>query len=413
MVFGALGAISNRINSKFEQVQTSITSFMVCEQASESIKSISSYMTERAQLYVMTHELKYAEDYIHEKFINKGRENAILRLMEVSNPNDVGYQRLQIAMEQSESLSSLEVYAMRLAAEAAGEQKLPRQLAEIEIRPTDYRDNSMEWQELAQQTIFGEGYLIYKTRVNGNCLTTITEIEKDVKDQIVEQQKSLQRYLSLSNFLNIALVVVFALFFFILIMLVLRPLKSFVQSIKNKERLNVMGSSEMVYLAETYNDVHEYDALTKILNRRAFSEICERSEQDGEAVAFMLVDLDDFKMVNDTYGHAKGDEVLQTVAKYLKLAFRKDDYVARIGGDEFAVIIPNFTKEYSVTAVEKIRSVNDKLASLSGYEKISLSAGIAFSRKGYSKQLYENADRALYNVKNSGKKGVAVWDEVL
>lgn len=411
-IFVTLEFVSNRINKQYISVQSSIDSYIICEKASQTIKDVANYLTDKAQLFIMNHEVKYVDEYIEEKFVTKRRESAVQDLLDMTSPTDITYRRIQIAMEQSESLSKMEMYAMALAYEAMGVKDLPIQFAGISV---DRNSNLVadEKQKTAEQAIFGDGYSISKLRVNENCASTISDIENNIQRQLQDNSERLSNFLHIVNTIQLVLLVLTVVFFVLIAFLVLMPLRSFVSSIRSDGRLEVVGSREFRFLAETYNDVHEFDALTNILNRRAFEELCQRSEESKDVLALIFVDLDNFKGINDTLGHAKGDLVLKNVASNLKAVFRKKDHVFRIGGDEFAVICPGLTKENEDTVIEKINILNNYIAKIDMDYYVSVSAGMAFSTNGYSKTLYENADKALYKTKENGKRGISVWDQVL
>jgi cyclic di-GMP phosphodiesterase len=155
-------------------------------------------------------------------------------------------------------------------------------------------------------------------------------------------------------------------------------------------------------LALTFAEARR-DALTGLLNRRAFDEhldqmLAEASDESPVAVA--LLDIDAFKAVNDTGGHAVGDEVLETLARIFMRAVRANEHVFRIGGDEFAVIITGAT-EAGVRAGERI--LRATRLQRRGRSLPTLSGGVAHSVGAESKQeLLARADAALYTSKNAG-----------
>ncbi len=125
-----------------------------------------------------------------------------------------------------------------------------------------------------------------------------------------------------------------------------------------------------------------------------------------EPLALLIIDVDKFKLVNDGYGHEIGDQVLQKVAKLLEDSFRATDFPARIGGDEFAVIVTNVTVEMKSMIENKINSLNEMLLHpTDDLPAVSLSVGGAFSECGFADELYKQADSALYEVKNHGRCG--------
>ena len=114
------------------------------------------------------------------------------------------------------------------------------------------------------------------------------------------------------------------------------------------------------------------------------------------------------------YGHTAGDRVLIRVAKCLMECFRESDYVFRIGGDEFAVILPNTRSEDGKRIREKLLQVNQILSHPEEEEiPVTLSIGIAFSAAGYRDTLFEKADRAMYVVKENGRNDCAIYTDTM
>lgn len=122
----------------------------------------------------------------------------------------------------------------------------------------------------------------------------------------------------------------------------------------------------------------------------------------------MLADVDQFKQINDRYGHDAGDQVLKKVANLLKSRFRTTDYCMRIGGDEFALLLMDGQEGDTERIRSKVRYMNRILQEPDdGLPKASLSAGVAFSPHGYREALYTKADSALYQVKEQDRCGGA------
>ena len=106
----------------------------------------------------------------------------------------------------------------------------------------------------------------------------------------------------------------------------------------------------------------EHDSLTELLNRRSFDQLLSLYEKDRSSFALILADVDVFKQINDTCGHDMGDRILKRVAALLHTTFRSIDYVCRIGGDEFAVIMVDMSRELYYTIPDKIAEINGLLA---------------------------------------------------
>jgi diguanylate cyclase (GGDEF)-like protein len=160
-----------------------------------------------------------------------------------------------------------------------------------------------------------------------------------------------------------------------------------------------------------------YDHLTGVYNRAMFMiqlrHDMKLADRNQKLVSVLFLDLDAFKSVNDTYGHAQGDLLLQQVAGRLKNCVRSSDTVARFGGDEFAIILTNITSSENVREVaEKIRQSLLATFELNGVN-LAISASIGFSMYPADSQdpqaLIDLADRAMYRVKFSGKNNVACY----
>lgn len=162
----------------------------------------------------------------------------------------------------------------------------------------------------------------------------------------------------------------------------------------------------------------ETDALTGLSNRRAFATLTElvqrRSRRTGEPNALILLDLDNFKQVNDTYGHAAGDEVLKAVAKEIHEQMRDMDICARCGGEEFGVTMPGATLAQAVHAAERLRKA---IAAVRYVEQptdqplVTMSAGVtALAANETLGDALARADAALYKAKGSGRDRVVTCD---
>jgi len=196
-----------------------------------------------------------------------------------------------------------------------------------------------------------------------------------------------------------------------------------VHLVTRKARLQAGEGLESAFVVVVVNDVTEFrmaeaqarflslhDTLTGLPNRAMFYEALETAMGQATKPLVMLVDLDGFKAVNDTHGHAAGDELLRVAAQRLRQAVRADDIVVRLGGDEFAVVLQN--KNTSAVAVERVAAaICATLATpvklRSAVVRISASVGISdlAASAHDSEELVRQADTAMYHVKRGGRCG--------
>ncbi len=159
----------------------------------------------------------------------------------------------------------------------------------------------------------------------------------------------------------------------------------------------------------------EKDSLTGFLNRRSFEEKIEKFLRKPMSYGtFFMMDMDNFKSVNDTYGHLAGDELILTFVDIIKNCVREQDFVCRVGGDEFAIFFPYLDKEKVIRKrADEIISCFAKERDRLGYANCSVSIGImtkyAKSNNMDYDNLYKCADNALYYVKNNGKDDFHIY----
>lgn len=163
-----------------------------------------------------------------------------------------------------------------------------------------------------------------------------------------------------------------------------------------------------------------HDHLTGVFNAKAYYQFCDQlislAGRSAAPYSVLFIDLDHFKAVNDTYGHATGDKVLQSAAHCIGKSIRSSDSLGRVGGEEFSVFLPNTTQESALGVAENIRraieSLNIEIAEL-GTLRITASIGVAGNLPEVSamQEIQKRADQAMYKAKRAGRNRVAYLDE--
>ncbi len=163
----------------------------------------------------------------------------------------------------------------------------------------------------------------------------------------------------------------------------------------------------------------QIDGLTSLYNKQNTQPVIDaflQQSRAGAQHAFLILDIDKFKDVNDNYGHAAGDKILQNVGAFLKSQFRDNDIIGRIGGDEFVILMKDvYSKDAAVSRVksmlENIRNIQQ--AAIDNHN-ITFSVGVAFSPDQGMRfdDLYRNADKALYQSKRGGRDSFTVYEKV-
>jgi len=182
----------------------------------------------------------------------------------------------------------------------------------------------------------------------------------------------------------------------------------------------VAQNQDLQRVNEVFEQLSITDDLTKLHNNRFFQDHLpremSRAERTGEPLALILIDIDDFKQLNDRFGHSVGDAVLRRVADVMSREVRDMDLLARYGGEEFALLASQTTLEGAVALAEKLRAsisqASFSLVALDGPTEIrvTVSSGVAAYR-GDEKAFFNEADRALYRAKEAGKDCVFACGE--
>jgi diguanylate cyclase (GGDEF)-like protein len=162
----------------------------------------------------------------------------------------------------------------------------------------------------------------------------------------------------------------------------------------------------------------QVDSLTGLFNRRAFenkmNEEFERSKRYHNPLSVLILDIDNFKMINDTYGHHGGDAALVKISETLRERTRQSDYPSRYGGEEFVLVLPETDQENAVQVANKVHETirSRSFGTTARPFLLTVSIGVSStSARFYSdwRELIADADRALYCAKNSGKDRVEIW----
>lgn len=408
-----------RLKSKYGDIIKSMETYARCTKAVNDFRDTSDFLTNQVRLFIIKLDDSYAKDYFEEYSISQNRDKAVDIVSQFNDSNDADI-NMELAFEESQSLAEIEKYAMLLTYDALEipDSELPFQLSNVKLRPADKALSYSEKLERAENLLFDMNYQDSKNRINKYTTSVLDYL---LVSHLAQQGEDTKHFYWL---LTIQILTVIALFgsgwalFFTTNFLILRPIDYDIKSISEEKKMHVIGSYEMRLIAKSYNALREkdeikasvlkhkaeHDPLTGLINREAFAQIKEVLCDTAEPVAYLIIDIDFFKSVNDKYGHPVGDQVLKKIAAILSEQFRNTDYVARIGGDEFAVIMTKFGDTPEMVIQRKIETINKMLQNVGdGLPGVSLSVGVAISTLGYNQILESQADKALYHVKQGGR----------
>lgn len=349
---------------KYEVLQSSTRDYIACEAAAQRFQTGSDTLTRRVRLAAATGEQAYIDAYFEEANVTRSRETAL--------------------------------------ADLSASDKMDR----------------------ARELLISPEYEDAKSEIAGDVDAALAVFTDTLT---ARQQRAADVFARIFRTITVCVMLFAAVMLLECVVIrrgIVRPLLEYNESIRHGVIAPIHGAAELRTLAETYNSIYEeneereilmkhqaeHDSLTELLNRRSFDQILSLYEKDRSSFALILADVDVFKQINDTCGHDTGDRILKRVAALLHTAFRSIDYVCRIGGDEFAVIMVDMSRELYYTIPDKIAEINGLLAvPEDGLPAVSLSAGVAFSDENdFRGSLFRAADSALYTAKAHGRCGCSV-----
>ena len=413
----------------YNSLRRTSEAFFECCDGAEQIQDASDYLTEHVRYYVGSGMRQYLDDYFAEAKVTQRRETGLAALEKHFAGTEL-YDDLERAFEGSYALMQTEYYAMRLRLEASADVDLseyPAEVRDVVLSPEDLArnpDGEGGMIDHSRELVYDEEYEERKAEITGQVDKCLAGLEDHLQQRQERQARQLRTLVVVEQVLIVHVVAAVALLVVLTSLKVFHPLIRAERLIRNEKQLPEDGGSyEYRFFAGTYNRMLEasresreqlafkasHDYLTGIFNRSGLDRYLDRAAEGRNAL--VLVDLDGFKRVNDTYGHDAGDRILQRLSEKLSAAFRSGDRICRIGGDEFAVIMWNAGVESKEMIREKIASINAEMRLSTGeIPAASVSVGVAFGGEGTGRDLFRHADRELYRVKRAGGGGISIRD---
>ncbi|MDO4204178.1 MAG: GGDEF domain-containing protein [Selenomonadaceae bacterium] len=420
----------SKIENSYDELEGRIKLYSESQGYLADLQRGSDYMTAQTRLFVVTQNGEYMTRYfktVDGEYRNEAVRN-LTRLIGDNESYQAALSAVRTAFNESNALMEYELHAMKLISQMksyTGE-KLPPSVSAYKLPEAEQNLSDEAKRNLAFELIYGEKYLRDKGKIDKNIQESLATLGSAMNRDSIESTVALKESITTLKLLQfISLIILVALFGGIAI-LILRPLNLYVKAIKAGKAFEVTGAYEVKYLALTYNNIFEinraaqaqlrykmeHDALTNVLSRHAFEECRSLLEGSPKPMGFLIVDVDQFKSVNDKYGHEAGDAALVRVATLLKQSFRGTDIIARFGGDEFVVLLVDMAAKERAVLERTLKEINERLKQPGENEMpLSVSMGVAFSEAGYTEDLMRHADEALYYVKEHGRANHHFYEE--
>ena len=409
--------------ASFHQIVSVTEAYLSSQQTAGMLKNISDSMSEQCIAFIHSG----TPDLTHAYFGQYAAINAQLEADASFRDSDASEDEFMTrALDTFEAKKKTEIRAMRLMADtlSMGMGAFPDQLQAFSLSPEDQALTPEEKKALALSLVSSDEYLTYSKTI----AAAVDDSHRVASEEGQKRAVRTDQKVRVVIYSQIVLVILFVIVAFLALIvnriLIIRPIQTSVENLDHREPIPVRGSYEFRHLAQVYNDVLKdnvekaaalshaaaHDALTGLYNRAAFDKIYAQYSDGHTGV--MIADVDHFKQYNDEFGHDIGDRVLKHVADKLSEHFRAGDFICRIGGDEFCIIMPDVSHSQAADMTEKIRTVNKELAEIrEGLPPISISAGFAFwDRPNPKNGLFKDADNVLLKIKKDRTDCCAVHD---
>jgi diguanylate cyclase (GGDEF)-like protein len=309
----------------------------------------------------------------------------------------------------------------------------------------------LEWQAA---TVYADNLVLLRDQINeeqatrlfnqfdqhfGIAIAEIVLYHQSINQAIVNKRENVDKHLKNVSYISIMIIIIAFLLSAIIIVFFIKNVVIPLQVIEKgamqfgqgdfSHRIEIEPRNELGKLAVTFNsmadkleDIATRDGLTNLLNKKAILQILNsellRARRHDSTLSLMMLDLDYFKRINDTYGHQVGDNVLVTATELISKYVRGIDYVGRYGGEEIVIVLPDTSETESVEIAERIRRslANTPIAvTESEFINVTVSIGIAIFPLDCVDEdsLLNNADQAMYHAKGEGRNRVIRYRDVV
>ena len=420
-----------RLSSDYKKTTKAAEQHVALRKDTKELMDASDYLTEAVQRFVINRDIKYLKGYFEEAKTSKHREDAIKKLS-AGTDNEAAVKELKSAMNNSIILMNLEYYAMKLIVDADADckayfdehpEEYPDEVKNVTLSDADESLDSDGKIRRASEVVFNEEYAARKALIRKNMEASLNELEKAATSDDESAVKSLSDEMIVIRIAIVLQTLGVAFLVWLTSRLGIHPIMNAVKSIKSDKKLDEAGAREFRYLVRAYNKMYEaykksienlnfkalHDELTGVYNRAGYQSLVESI--DLKSTYMILFDVDDFKDINDNFGHETGDKVLIKLANVLKNNFRLDDYICRIGGDEFVVFMINSPEKKNDLLKEKIDAINKEFSRTDdGLPPASISAGIVHgSDVKDNDDMFVLTDKAMYESKQKGKNTLTFY----
>ena len=411
------------LSGQFNALVTSDQEYKQCQYKAKQMQESVNTLDNCLQQLVQSGNVTYIQNYVAE-VESQRRENLV---KDIDATTEEKY--LKKAADASIALKNTDYHIIKLVVKGKDitDSVVPEEINQMALSTQEQSMKSEQLIALARSILYSNDYQNKKTRINSDINEYLNRVLNRENAKLEANEKDLKMGIVRQQAFCIVLIVGMVFIAFMLYKLVITVLRHYVRQIISTKTLKPEGVYELRYLADAYNEKFEkieqkeqtlirradYDSLTNIYNRGAFEGLVndKLKEINDNTSAFVLLDVDNFKVINDTFGHEMGDKILSLISFTLQESFGENDILGRIGGDEFGVFIPSIPEEDLSYVKERVENINRQMSSPNAsFPAITFSVGISLNFQGDTfKDAYGRADDALFYVKSHGRCGCRIY----
>ena len=411
------------LSGQFNALVTSDQEYKQCQYKAKQMQESVNTLDNCLQQLVQSGNVTYIQNYVAE-VESQRRENLV---KDIDATTEEKY--LKKAADASIALKNTDYNIIKLVVKGKDitDSVVPEEINQMALSTQEQSMKSEQLIALARSILYSNDYQNKKTRINSDINEYLNRVLNRENAKLEANEKDLKMGIVRQQAFCIVLIVGMVFIAFMLYKLVITVLRHYVRQIISTKTLKPEGVYELRYLADAYNEKFEkieqkeqtlirradYDSLTNIYNRGAFEGLVndKLKEINDNTSAFVLLDVDNFKVINDTFGHEMGDKILSLISFTLQESFGENDILGRIGGDEFGVFIPSIPEEDLSYVKERVENINRQMSSPNAsFPAITFSVGISLNFQGDTfKDAYGRADDALFYVKSHGRCGCRIY----
>ena len=388
----------------------------------------SDYLTEQIRCFVATGDKTYLDNYFTEVNVTKRRDKALQEIQSHSQ-YVAALDNLRKAMAESTQLMDSEYTAAKLIAQAYGHDlsTYPEEVQTVVLSPQEKQLSDDQKKERAIQLVFGPDYKKVKDKISDYMKKSMDSLSIGIQADQLEMTNKLELQVFFEHALTVVLIIIMLGIIVMSSILIIKPVRKFIQNVREEKELPMEGAQEVRFLAKTYNlfyitnmknrgeaaFIEKRDEVTGLLNQTGFDYLMKMA--DLETSALVLINLNGFEDIKKRFGQDVIETSLKEATEEISANTRAQNYVCRLADDKIAVIVVHADQELSAPIRKTVSDINHALSlKVGAHPHVSISAGAAFGHKKVNgDMLFEHARVSLNSILGNDQKDICFYHELM